>query len=300
MRTFTLFLAVLFFQWAISQVVYEKILVPISFVYDHTELDKVCKEYYYYFHAECVAGIQKAAKSYSCKEYLVGVTYPYTSDDECGDKSMKLLFQKVIKDSLRWVKIDVASVGNFYLTSISRSVDRAKVSAQQNFMYHNFEITLLPLCNDDKKVFSKKDTNLYLELTIKADKSETQHLLFKTFKQVIYFAEMQSNGNLCKFFTNPLMSESKANEIYQRMANNVQFVGRAMKEQNDSQNQMVSKECKYKGKMLFDAMQMTTVEDIKRFLSYCVLRSEIYRNNTWSISEVYAQWLVSGMPLPEK
>lgn len=213
--------------------------------------------------------------------------------------SIHILFEKALKDSLRWVKIDVNKIDKLYFTLTLRSSPTIKTIKPVG-SNHIFDVTVLPLCKEDKNIFSKKDTNIYLELTVKASKNETQHLLFKTFKEAIYFSGIdEKTQNPCKFFGNPVMSETEAEMTYKKMAENVQFIGKAMKAQNDGQNQMVAADCKYKGKMLFDAMQTTTVEDVKMFLSYCVLRPDIYRRNVWSLAEVYATWLVAGMPLPK-
>jgi hypothetical protein len=280
-------------QNTFSQTVYEKVLIPVygvykkSTVYDDDKLN-----------AKLDAEAEKVAKSTKCKDYLIGTAFPYTDDSDCTS-GIKGLFDVAVKDSLKWVKIDFNEAEGLSFTLTTRSSNVAKtltISEQE----HAFSFTMLPLCGNDKNQFSEKDSNIYLQLTVKADKSETQHLLFQTFKEAIYFREISAEGDNCKFFTNPLLKENVVNEIYKRMADNVQLVGKIMKEQNDAQNQKIMKDCKYKDKMLYDAMEMTTVEDIKRFLSYCVLRPDIYRRNTWALAEVYATWLVSGMPLPAK
>jgi len=297
MRHFIL-LSVLFstIQSTLSQVVYEKVLIPVYGVYKKSGVYIDGKQ-----NAKLDAEAEKIAKSTKCKDYLIGATSPYTDDSECTS-GIKGLFDAAVKDSLRWVKIDVNKTEGFSFTLTTRSLNTVKpISAINNEPgNHAFSYTVLPLCDTDKNLFSEKDTNVYLQLTVKADKNETQHLLFKTFKEAIYFREISPEGNNCKFFTNPLLKENTANEIYKKMADNVQLVGKIMKEQNDSQNQKIMKECKYKDKMMFDAMEMTTVEDIKRFLSYCILDPDTYRGNTWAIPEVYATWLVAGMPLPNK
>lgn len=296
---FIFFVFVCSFRITVGQTVYEKVLIPVQSVYDHTELDKIYSKDYVFYN-DFVNNVQKTIKSLSCKEYLIGLAWSYNQDDDlCRENGIGQLLEKVVKDSLRWVKIDVTKMNNISFTITARSSAIVK-TVKPVGANHIFYTTILPLCDKDKNLFSKKDTNVYLELTIKANKNETQHLLFKTFKEAIYFVGIQENGNPCKFFTNPIMTGAEANNIYKKMAENVQFIGKAMKEQNDSQNQTVTAECKYKGKMLFDAMQETTVDDMKRFLSYCVLRPDTYRRNTWSIAEVYATWLVAGMPLPKK
>lgn len=242
------------------------------------------------------AEVAKIAKSLNCENYLIATTS--TLPDECGSE-LKRILNYVVKDSLRWVKIDFNKMGNMSFTLTFRSISTAKMISIPEIDKRNelLAFTLLPLCKEGGN-FSEKDTNVYLQITIKAQKSETQHLLFQTFKQSIYFREISDMN--CKFYSNPIMKESEANEIYKKMAENVKYIGKAMKEQNDAQNQKITKECKYKDKMMFDAMEMTTVEDIKRFLSYCVLRPDTYRRNTWALPEVYATWLVAGMPLPNK
>ncbi len=276
---------------------YEKVLIPIHTVHDYTELDKIYSKDYVFYN-DFVNNVQKTTKALSCKEYLLGMAWAYSNDDECVG-GINLLFEKAVKDSLRWVKIDVNKMDKLSFTLTLRSSPTIKTIKPVG-SDHIFHVTILPLCKEDKNTFSKKDTNVYLELTIKANKNETQHLLFKTFKEAIYFSGIdEKTQNPCKFFGNPLMSEAEADGIYKKMAENVQFIGKAMNAQNDSQNQKITKECKYKGKMLFDAMEMTSIQDVQAFLSYCVANPEIYRRNVWSLAEVYATWLVAGMPLPK-
>lgn len=287
------------FTAVVCQTVYEKVLIPIYKIYQHTETEELCsKDSDNYKTLQ--DNLKKATKNFSCKEYLIASAWSYNQDEDECIGGTKDLFQKVVKDSLRWVKNSYYKTGNISLTLTTRSSPVVKNIQPFYHDQHIFCTTVLPQCDKDKNLFSKNDTNAYLELTIKANKNETNHLLFKTFKEAIYFVGIQENGNPCKFFGNPLMSEAETEKIYKKMAENVQFIGKAMIEQNDSQNQMVRAECKYKGKMLFDAMQATTVDDIKKFLSYCVLRPDTYRRGLWSIAEVYATWLVAGMPLPNE
>lgn len=285
-------------QLLFAQTVYEKILIPVFLVHRNCTIYNDSA-----LNGEVDKEVKKIAKMTKCEDYLVADAFPYRDDDDCTD-GIKELFRAVVKDSIRWVKIDFNELGGLSFTLTTRSFNLAKPITALNkpevVGNHLFSLTVLPLCGKDKSQFSERDSNLYLQLTVKADQRQTKNLLFQTFKEAIYFREESIQGKSCKFFTNPLLKDEQANEIIKRMAENVKLVGKVMKEQNDSQNQTITADCKYKGKMLFDAMQMTTTDDIKMFLSYCTLRPDAYRRNTWSISEVYATWLVAGMPLPKK
>lgn len=63
---------------------YEKVLIPIYRVHDHTELDNIYNKDYVFYN-DFVNNMQKTTRSLSCKEYLIGQAWAYKDDDdECG------------------------------------------------------------------------------------------------------------------------------------------------------------------------------------------------------------------------
>ncbi len=53
---------------------------------------------------------------------------------------------------------------------------------------------------------------------------------------------------------------------------------------------------RYAGKPLFDAMEESTISDIKDFLHYVKKYPLKYRGKTWKFAEIYATWLINGTP----
>jgi len=53
---------------------------------------------------------------------------------------------------------------------------------------------------------------------------------------------------------------------------------------------------RYAGKPLFDAMEGSTISDIKDFLHYVKTYPLKYRGKTWKFAEIYATWLINGTP----
>lgn len=52
----------------------------------------------------------------------------------------------------------------------------------------------------------------------------------------------------------------------------------------------------YNGVKLFEAMQKTTLYDLKEFIKYMKARPTKYAGQKWKISEIYATWLTSETP----
>jgi hypothetical protein len=52
----------------------------------------------------------------------------------------------------------------------------------------------------------------------------------------------------------------------------------------------------FDGKKLFDAMEMTTRQQLVEFLKYINARPGNYAGNTWKLSEIFATWIVSKAP----
>ena len=79
------------------------------------------------------------------------------------------------------------------------------------------------------------------------------------------------------------------------MVHDINYTGKMMKEQMDGQNQLVVGGL-FNGKKLFDAMESTSVFELKEFLKYLVARPEKYAGNAWKLSEIFATWAVSKSP----
>lgn len=288
-------LIIFFSHFLIGQTVYEKILIPVSIFPKSEESNLMYK-----------AEIDKLVKKNKIKSYIVGTIYDLHIEG-CENNIIGNLLEKSIKDSLKWVSILKSESNGYTFTLSTGSKSKAyiveeKISNLSGLMKFTSIHTLLPI-DKDTSFYQPNDPSYtyYLQITIKADKNQTKNLLFQTFKEGIYFkghSDVQEDN--CLFFTDPLMIENQAYEAYKKMAQNVQYIGKAMNAQNDNQNKKIEKECKYKGEMVFDAMEKTTVEDIKMFLNHVLDNCIIYRREMLSLPEIYASWLVRGMPLPKK
>jgi hypothetical protein len=85
-------------------------------------------------------------------------------------------------------------------------------------------------------------------------------------------------------------------QFIDRLVQEIQFVGKTMQDQNDQQDQVV-KEGPYAGRKLFDLMaKQTTRADLLQFLAYIDARPVKYAGTSWSISEIFATWVVAGAP----
>lgn len=101
------------------------------------------------------------------------------------------------------------------------------------------------------------------------------------------------------FYTSPyeLTKDYTKKSILEDMLKGLHEMAKALKEQNDSQNQKVEgKDNPYAGKMLFDVMENATVEDVWMFLEYIAARPYIYMAHKWNFSEIFATWVVNGAP----
>lgn len=94
---------------------------------------------------------------------------------------------------------------------------------------------------------------------------------------------------LTKDYTKKYLLEAMVKEIHE--------MAKALKEQNDPQNQKVEgKDNPYAGKMLFDVMENATEQDVWTFLEYMAARPYIYMAQKWNFSEIFATWVVNGAP----
>ncbi len=123
------------------------------------------------------------------------------------------------------------------------------------------------------------------------------NLLFQINSKGIDFKAIEHNSSLFGYRFSMYEWITEYEDYLTRMAEEIRFIGKAMKEQNDSQNQKITGEQNpYKGKMLFDVMEQCTAKDLEMFLEYVSVRPFIYMGNSWNLAEVFATWVVEGAP----
>ena len=92
------------------------------------------------------------------------------------------------------------------------------------------------------------------------------------------------------------LNEQKENAFIDSMVADIRYTGKAMKEQNDEQDQLISGGI-FNGKKIFTTMQTITRADVQKFLKYMSARPKRYAGNVWKISEVFATWMVNKTPI---
>lgn len=145
------------------------------------------------------------------------------------------------------------------------------------------------------------DEKLMFTFSVKIPtESIKENVFFNIYSKGIRFTEIE-NGytiNISSYYTlyemtKPFWQKSTLNN----MVKEIQKIGKAMKEQNDSQNQLIKGDDNpYKGRMLFDIMENATEKDILEFLKYVSVRPFIYMGQSYHLSEVFATWLANGAP----
>ena len=91
------------------------------------------------------------------------------------------------------------------------------------------------------------------------------------------------------------LNQQKEKALLDSMVADIRFTGAAMKKQMPEQNQTVAGGL-FDGRKLFDAMEITTKNELEEFLKYIVARPERYAGNTWKLSEIYATWMINKTP----
>ncbi len=151
---------------------------------------------------------------------------------------------------------------------------------------------------------------LHLDFKNEADKANIEQLLVKTqasisasiYKGLIF--SLVQNAILItdvygkKYFYKPQTIskiKSKADEdiIFQEMLDDIVFTAGEMKKE---QTFPKITEGKLAGQDGFVAMQNSTLEDIRHFITYMQAHPKKYRGATWSNAEIYATWISSGAP----
>jgi hypothetical protein len=93
-----------------------------------------------------------------------------------------------------------------------------------------------------------------------------------------------------------LLKKIEEEEKYlKHMVSDIQYTGKEMQKQLPASNQIL-KDGLYKGVLIFNAMEKTTLNDLKEFLKYIKARPSKYMGIKWKISEIYATWLDAGSP----
>ena len=91
------------------------------------------------------------------------------------------------------------------------------------------------------------------------------------------------------------LNQQKEKALLDSMVADIRFTGAIMKKQMPEQNQLIEGGL-FNRKKLFDAMQITTKNELEEFLKYMVARPERYAGNTWKLSEIYATWMINKTP----
>jgi hypothetical protein len=92
-----------------------------------------------------------------------------------------------------------------------------------------------------------------------------------------------------------LKEEKEELPYFNHMIADIKNTGKIMATQMPEANQVI-KEGLYNGLKLFDALQKTTLYDLKEFFKYMKARPSKYAGQYWKISEIYATWITSKSP----
>lgn len=90
-------------------------------------------------------------------------------------------------------------------------------------------------------------------------------------------------------------SEETEMQLVKVLQTDIIYTGTAMKEQQDSQAQLIEGGI-FDGQNLFDAMQVVTTENVISFIKYIWARPQKYMGQRWKIDEIFATWMVNGTP----
>jgi hypothetical protein len=90
-------------------------------------------------------------------------------------------------------------------------------------------------------------------------------------------------------------SDEQEENMLERFTKDIHETGKAMKAQNDGQQQTIEGGL-FNGQKLFDAMVKVQTKQVAAFLKYMIARPNIYAGSCWKISEIFATWMVSKTP----
>lgn len=144
----------------------------------------------------------------------------------------------------------------------------------------------------NKKHLPQKGDLLYVNL--QNYPAEYKGFLFKLMLHKIELKKI-TGENFINENNIPHIAESRENALLDSLVEDIHFTGKAMKQQNDNQDQPI-KGGRFDGNQLFSAMQTITKADVKDFLEYIIARPRNYAGNEWAISEIFATWMVGGAP----
>jgi hypothetical protein len=144
----------------------------------------------------------------------------------------------------------------------------------------------------DNKI-NKPQPNDLIYTWLKYD-AKQKGIIYGLTKNAIYLSNIY-DSIFYNFSSALWMNEQSEKALLSGLANDIKFTGKAMLEQMPQQNQVI-KGGIFNGKKLFEAMQLTTTEDVVKFLKYINVRPRNYAGNTWKISEIFATWITSESP----
>lgn len=97
--------------------------------------------------------------------------------------------------------------------------------------------------------------------------------------------------------SNAIFTNTKKDElnILDSMLSDIHFTGAAMLQEMPAQNQLITDGI-YKGKKIFESLQIIKRNELELFLKYVAARPKNYAGNSWKISETFATWMAGGTP----
>lgn len=118
--------------------------------------------------------------------------------------------------------------------------------------------------------------------------------IYQLIRQSVYL-KTSSGDSVFSFKKAMYLDEKSENALIKTLVDDIHYVAKEMKKQQDGQDQMI-KGGMFNGKKLFDAMALSTQDQLNSFLDYIIARPVLYATNAWSISEIFATWMVGGTP----
>lgn len=152
--------------------------------------------------------------------------------------------------------------------------------------YNYFRIHLA-----NNKRLPKKDDLLYAHIIYP---TPYKGQIFKLLQNDIYL-EHVTGGRFYSFAFPMLGDRPQESGVLDAMVADIKFTAGEMLKQNSEQDRVLA-EGRFKGKKLFTAMQEITSADVKDFIDYVIYRPLLYAGHNWKVSEVFATWVDAGTP----
>lgn len=95
------------------------------------------------------------------------------------------------------------------------------------------------------------------------------------------------------------LNSTNQNQILKKCIEDIKFTATEHEKQNDKKDLLIEKG-PYKGKKLVTVMKECTEKDLDNFFSYIDYNHTLYAGKSWKISVIFAAWVISGAPMPEK